>query len=382
MLCFFAHPMAKARTEFTRVAARIAVASLLALCQCSLLFDLSGLDDGGSDAGGLDPAADTATDPAQALDAGALDAAALGEPLLGEDAGALDAAALDAAALDAGALDAAALDAVALDAVALDAVALDAGALDVDAGKDAAGVDGGTEAGGVDAEAADTGTDSESADAPADSSGIAVGLVAFYPFAEAGGTSSADGSGNNHAATMQGATFAVGLQDNAATMNGSGQYVSLPAGIVSGLTAFSVSVWINLNTVSLNTHIFDFGTGTTTYMFLTPQSRSGTLQFAISTTGPVGDQVLNAPAPSTAAWQHVCVTLMGATGTLYVNGVEIAQNTGMTLNPASLGATTQNWLGRSQFSSDPYLNGKIDELRIYGRALSAAEVQQIFQQKL
>src|ERR1017187_9470092 len=333
--------MAKARTAFPRVAARMAVASLLALCQCSLLFDLSDLDHSGP--GGLDAAANTATDPAPDLDAGA-DVGALGAVALDAgtlDAGTLDAGTPDAGTLDAGTLDAVALDAVALDAVALDAVALDAAALDAvaldaDAGKDAAGVHGGTEAGSVDAEAADTGTDSESADAPvADSSGIAVGLVAFYPFAEAGGTTSADGSGNNHVAAMQGATFAVGLQDNAATMNGSGQYVSLPAGIVSGLTAFSVSVWINLNTVSLNTHIFDFGTGTTTYMFLTPQSRSGTLQFAISTTGPVGDQVLNAPAPSAAAWQHVCVTLMGATGTLYVNGAEIAQNTGMTLNPAS-----------------------------------------------
>ncbi len=338
--------MAKARTAFPKVAARIAVASLFALCQCSLLFDLSGLDDGGPDAGGLDAAGDTATDPAQDLDAGT-------------EVGALAAGALDTGALDAGALD--------------------TGALDVDAGKDAAGVDGGTEAGGVDAEAADT---SASADAAADSGGIAVGLVAFYPFAEAAGTTSADASGNNHTATMQGATFAVGLRDNAAAMNGSAQYVSLPAGIVGSLTAFSISVWVNLNTESLNTHIFDFGTGTTTYMFLTPKSRGGTLQFAISTTGPVGDQALNAPAPSTGAWQHVCVTLMGVTGTLYVNGAEIAQNTGMTLNPASLGATTQNWLGRSQFSSDPYLNGKIDELRIYGRALSAAEVQQVFQHKL
>jgi hypothetical protein len=36
------------------------------------------------------------------------------------------------------------------------------------------------------------------------------------------------------------------------------------------------------------------------------------------------------------------VTLVANTGTLYANGVQVAQNTSMTLNPASLGTTTQN----------------------------------------
>jgi uncharacterized protein len=62
-------------------------------------------------------------------------------------------------------------------------------------------------------------------------------------------------------------------------------------------------------------------------------------------------------------------------GTLYVNGAQVAQNTAMSLSPASLGNTTQNWLGRSQFGADPFLNGKIDNFRIYSRALSPGEVQ-------
>ena len=34
-----------------------------------------------------------------------------------------------------------------------------------------------------------------------------------------------------------------------------------------------------------------------------------------------------------------------------------------------------NWLGRSQVSSDPGLNASMSELRIYNRALSADELQ-------
>jgi len=46
----------------------------------------------------------------------------------------------------------------------------------------------------------------------------------------------------------------------------------------------------------------------------------------------------------------------------------------MTLSPSNLGSTTQNWIGRSQYSSDPYLNGVVDDFLIYNRALSASEV--------
>ena len=46
----------------------------------------------------------------------------------------------------------------------------------------------------------------------------------------------------------------------------------------------------------------------------------------------------------------------------------------MTLNPADLGDTNQNWIGRSQYPADPYLAATVDDFQIYDRALSAAEI--------
>jgi hypothetical protein len=40
-----------------------------------------------------------------------------------------------------------------------------------------------------------------------------------------------------------------------------------------------------------------------------------------------------------------------------------------------LGSTANNYIGRSQFSIDPYLEGSVDEFRIYNRALSPDEIQ-------
>ncbi len=74
----------------------------------------------------------------------------------------------------------------------------------------------------------------------------------------------------------------------------------------------------------------------------------------------------------------VAVTRSGNTGTLYADGVQVGQNTSLTLSPASLGNTTLNYIGRSQYA-DPYLDGQVDQFRIYNRALSAAEVLALFQ---
>lgn len=61
-------------------------------------------------------------------------------------------------------------------------------------------------------------------------------------------------------------------------------------------------------------------------------------------------------------------------GILYVNGVAVGTNSAMTLTPSSLGSTANNYIGRSQYSADPYLNGVLDEFRIYSVALSAPEI--------
>jgi hypothetical protein len=46
----------------------------------------------------------------------------------------------------------------------------------------------------------------------------------------------------------------------------------------------------------------------------------------------------------------------------------------MDFPPFQIGNTPRNWIGRSQFANDPYLNGKVDDFRIYNGALTADEI--------
>ena len=161
---------------------------------------------------------------------------------------------------------------------------------------------------------------------------------------------------------------------NAVKLNGSTEYVDLPDGIVSGLSDFTVSAWVNPAANQTWSRVFDFGTGTTFNMFMTVNAGGSGLRFAITTGGGGAEQQLTGGGLLPLnTWSHVAVTLSGTTGTLYLNGNPVATNSNMTLHPSSLGNTNQNWIGRSQYG-DPLLNATVDDFAIYGHALSASEI--------
>jgi hypothetical protein len=58
---------------------------------------------------------------------------------------------------------------------------------------------------------------------------------------------------------------------------------------------------------------------------------------------------------------------------IYLDGASVVSGTTAVL-PKDLGNTTQNWLGRSQFATDAYFTGSLDDFRIYNRVLSKSEV--------
>lgn len=200
-------------------------------------------------------------------------------------------------------------------------------------------------------------------------------LAHRYSFSETGGTTVGDSAGGPgwNGRLPNGGTFSSGQLTLA---SGPQQYASLPAGIVSKLNNFTIEAWVRLNSTANWNRIFDFGNNPTVNMFLTPRNgNNGRVRFAITTGGGGGEQQINTTATlPVGVWYHVAVTLNGNAGILYVNGVPAGSNSALTLKPSSLGATANNYIGRSQYAVDPYLNGTLEEFRIYNVALSAAEI--------
>jgi hypothetical protein len=179
--------------------------------------------------------------------------------------------------------------------------------------------------------------------------------------------------GFNHGTAVGSPAYVAGVNGRAISFDGVGSYVTLPAGLLN-VGDLTVATWVYWNGSSgIWQRIFDFGTGTSQYLFLAPSSPGGKLRFAITTASYQNEQALEAAAVPSNQWTHVGLTLQGGTmGKLYVNGSLVASNA-ITLRPSSINPTL-NYLGRSQWAGDALFSGRLDDFQIYNRALSAFEI--------
>ena len=221
-------------------------------------------------------------------------------------------------------------------------------------------------------------------ESPDSNESLSTGLQLYLNFNESEGTTAYDSTGNSWDGTLaNGPQWDTGIFGNAVELDGSDDYISLPSGVVDGMTDFTICTWVYLDTISGWSRVFDFGSGSNVNMFLTPRnSITGAVRFAITNSGSGDEQrITGSNELPSGEWAHVAVSLRGSTGVLYVNGSEVGRNSAMTLTPSSLGLTSQNYIGRSQYQ-DPYLDGMVDDFRIYPIALSAESIKTLYNENI
>uniref|UniRef100_A0A914DF02 Lectin n=1 Tax=Acrobeloides nanus TaxID=290746 RepID=A0A914DF02_9BILA len=83
-------------------------------------------------------------------------------------------------------------------------------------------------------------------------------------------------------------------------------------------------------------------------------------------------------------WTHVAITLQGNVLTIYFNATLTGQDT-IYAAPNQIYGTdipATNYIGRSQYSNDPYLNATVDDFRLYNGAFSAAQVAALYNKQI
>ena len=214
------------------------------------------------------------------------------------------------------------------------------------------------------------------------------GLVLYYACDQTSGSTLTDSSGNSRNATLVtgtggtvGYSFGTGQVNNALRLVKASQgHATIASTGLNAATEMTIAAWVYLNSSVEWQRVWDFGNNTTTYMFLSPKSSvTKFIRFAITTSGLSGEQGLDGTSElAVGAWKHVAVVLGGGNAILYIDGQPMVTKSGMTLLPSALGTTTNNYLGKSQYASvtppDPYLDGNIDEFRVYSRVLTPAEI--------
>jgi hypothetical protein len=225
--------------------------------------------------------------------------------------------------------------------------------------------------------------------------GVASGQV-IHRYTFNGINDATDSVGTAHGTLLQGATTSGGhlqLTNGPGVPSNSpnGRYLSLPTAAFptgsGGLTNYSIEMWVNW--VGGNgqnwARLFDFnngpgGTAGADYAFLAPQAAGTNFRYAITDNSGAGERFLNQPAVLPSGTPvHIALTYDTATttGTMYVNASQVAQSFIIDINPSLLNFPNL-WIGRSAYNADPFYNGTVDELTVWNRAMTPAEVSASF----
>jgi chitodextrinase len=203
------------------------------------------------------------------------------------------------------------------------------------------------------------------------------GLVAAYAFSEGTGTTVADSSGNGNTGTIVGATWTNnGKYGSALSFNGSSSYVDLGnSASLGGTGSMTWSAWINAAASLPDDGMIVAKSDSSSGWQLKTSQDSGPSTFGVAITSGSRIQRYSNTIRALNTWYHVAGVYDASAKTLsiYVNGV-LDNGAPSGVVPASQVSSSVNAnIGRR--SGGLYFNGLIDEVRIYNRALSQAEIQ-------
>jgi hypothetical protein len=195
------------------------------------------------------------------------------------------------------------------------------------------------------------------------------GLLGYWRLGERSGTTACDTAGGNPGTYTGGITLGQGGAvpgdtDAAPLLNGTSGWVSIPplASLSTGDT-FSVEGWVKRGSIG----------GTVIQAIASKQGSAWTLAFDTSNRLVLRSGTSTIAASTTAltdtsGWHYVAATKSGATVRLYLDGANV---TGTVTNVTLANSTSPLAIG--QTGNGSYFKGQLDEIALYGTALSAAQ---------
>jgi hypothetical protein len=199
------------------------------------------------------------------------------------------------------------------------------------------------------------------------------GLVAAYGFKAGSGSTLADETGLGHTGTISGPTWsAAGRFGGALSFDGVNDLVTIAdANDLDLSTGMTLEAWVRPSTINgWETAVMKERTGGLAYS-LYGGSPSGPPAGYITRAGTTSDiGAVGASALPLNTWSHVATTYDGAVVRVYVDGTLVASQAAV---GSIIGSASPLRIGGNTIWGE-FFNGLIDEVRVYNRVLSAAEI--------
>ena len=204
------------------------------------------------------------------------------------------------------------------------------------------------------------------------------GLVAYWPFDERSDELAADVSGNGHHGTVVDGQWVTGHAGGAIALETPGSYIDVGDRMDDVVIPFSVASWIFVKPTEVTRVLLSSDANTTSWNgFWVQLGPTGIWDVTFGSGNGAGPRTRrslesNDPLP-TETWVHIAAVVEGPTDmTLYVNGVQ-APGTLVGSGGPMLHTPDPFYIGTRDPTTTSW-GGRIDELKIYGRALEASEV--------
>jgi hypothetical protein len=203
------------------------------------------------------------------------------------------------------------------------------------------------------------------------------GMVSWYP----GDGNANDIQGGNNGTLQNGATFAPGKVGQAFSFDGVDDEVVVPHNANQNTgSQITIDAWVSRNTFGHGWSIVNKRSSSNIggYTFETthsPFAPDNGLQWVIMIGGTFRSLQTPANVLTIGTFQHVAATYDGAMMRIYVDGVEKAN---MAVSGAIDAVSDPLVIGRNVVNTFDDWNGLIDEVELFNRALSQAEIQAIF----
>ncbi len=198
----------------------------------------------------------------------------------------------------------------------------------------------------------------------------ATNLAAHYTFDEGTGTRVGDSSGNANHGTVNGdPQWVTGIRDGAMAFDGAGDFVDCGNGASLVIRdTITVACWIKVASFTRNWETI-LGMGDDSYRMSRSATTGNSIHFGCN--GPTGGNLDARTIVTDDTWHHVALVYDGAYKIIYIDGVEDAR----AASTGQINASAYNlYIGENSQQTGRYLQGVVDDVRIYSRPLSPAEV--------
>jgi len=195
----------------------------------------------------------------------------------------------------------------------------------------------------------------------------------YWPFDEGSGTVAQDQVRDYDLTLQPGATWGPGRSGSALQFDGNGGHAESAGPVIDTSGNFTVSAWVKLD--RLNGWLTAVGQDGPVMSTFFLQKTGDTNRFSFSTSG---GRALSTFTPVADKWYHLVAVRNAASGmhSLYVDGVH-QSSFQQCLNPESTGPLT---VGRARWERNKvdFWPGSVDEVRVWDRALSAADIKALY----